>query len=98
MNKHYNHINIGHWNTHGPTEKVNNSSINKFLDSEFAKVFEKLNLFCLSETHIALAQTSMLCFKTTIFIKVAESSVLTTDCLKNSHQDIIWLKLRKEFF
>ena len=23
MNKHYNHINIGHWNIHGLTENVN---------------------------------------------------------------------------
>ena len=51
MIKHHNHINIGHWNIHGLTEKVNNSVINKLLDSDFVKVFKKLGLFCLSETH-----------------------------------------------
>ena len=52
MNKCYNYIYIGHWNIHGLTEKVNDSVINKLLDSGFVKVFKKLDLFCLSETHI----------------------------------------------
>ena len=102
------------WKIHGFTEKVSNSVTNKFLDSEFVKVLKKLDLFCLSETHIGPEFNVMLqeyhvykscrkviannrffgglCIFTSKLIKDGVKIV------KNSHQDIIWLKLRKEFF
>ena len=114
MNKHYNHINIGHWNIHGLTEKVSNSVINKLLDSDFVKVFKKLDLFCLSGTHIGPDFNVMLqdyhvyknCKRVSANNRFFDGLCIFTSKLikdgvkivKNSHQDIIWLKLRKEFF
>ena len=111
MNKHYNHINIGHWNIHGLTEKVNNSVINKLLDSNFVKIFKKLDLFCLSETHIGPDFNVMLqdyhvyksCRKVSANNRFFGGLCVFTSKLikdgvkivKNFHQDIIWLKLRK---
>ena len=91
---------MGHWNIQGLTENVDNAVIIKLLESDFAKVFKKLDLFCLSETHIG-PDFNFVLFKTTTFTKVTENSVLTTayslqklikdgvKTVKNFHQDII---------
>ena len=69
MNKHYNYINVGHWNIHGLTEKVNNSVINKLLDSDFCFKKVRFVLFIRNPYWPRLQ-----CY-------ASEKSVLTTDFL-----------------
>ena len=53
MCKHYKHVNVGYWNIHSFVEKVNNTAFNKLSDDDVIRVLKRMDLFCLSETHVS---------------------------------------------
>ena len=52
MYKYYKHINVGYWNIHSLVEKGMSSGFNKLSDNDFINILKRMDLFCLSETHI----------------------------------------------
>ena len=114
MHKYYKHINVGYWTIHSLVEKGMSSGFNKLSDNDFTNILKRMDLFCLSETHIGLDFDVILenfhtykscrklsannrffgglCVFTSVYIKNG------VKVIKNDHQDIIWLKLSKDFF
>ena len=114
MFEHYNHINIGYWNVHGLVIKVKNTVFNKILDTDFVRVVKGMDLFCLSETHVSpdfnISLDNYHTYKSCRKISVNNrfygglcifiSNIIKkgVKVIRNNHQEIIWLKLKKDFF
>ena len=114
MFNHCKHINVGYWNVHGLVEKVNNTAFNKLSDIDFVRVLKRMDLFCLSETHVGpdlnIALDNYYVYKSCRKIS-ANNRFFGGFCIfisnfirkgikviRNNHQDIVWLKLRNNFF
>ena len=116
MFKHYKHVNVGYWNIHSLVEKVNNTctAFNKLSDDDFNRVIKRMDLFCLSETHVGPGfnivfdnyHTYKSCRKISsnnrfyggLCVFTSNSIKKGVKIIRNNHQGIIWLKLEKEFF
>ena len=113
MFKHYKHINVGYWNVDGLVEKVNNTAFNKLSDIDFVRVIKRMDLFCLSETHVGpdlnIALDNYYVYKSCRRIS-ANNRFFGGFCIfisnfiskgmkviRNNHQGTVWLKLRKDF-
>ena len=112
--KFFNHINVGYWNVHGILERINNHNESKLSDPDFPKLFKNIDLFCLSETHIGPDFGMTLkgfksiksCRKISgnnryfggLCIFISNLIKQGVKVVKNDHPDIIWIKLKKDFF
>ena len=105
------HVNVGYWNIHSLVEKLNNTAFNKLSDDDFIRVVKRMDLFCLSETHVGPDfnivfdnhHTYKSCWKISsnnrfyggLCIFTANFIRKGVKIIRNNHQDIIWLNLKK---
>ena len=93
---------------------MNNTAFNKLSDIDFVRVIKRMDLFCLSETHVGpdlnIALDNYYVYKSCreisannrffggLCIFISNFIRKGIKVIRNNHQDIVWLKIRKDFF